>query len=216
MKHFNEHRQTLNRELDEVSDEYDDLQNLFIQKADTVPSHVTIQRINQWENESIAIIQQRAQRLWDQFTTLEKERVNEFSNKFQRPASEIRQARQQNSYIEKDLLRWKQLLGDLRSRFAASSSIYLAHHKDLPLVPKPYIDVQAVDESFERVFNESVRIEDEGKCAVSQDSKGYTEVRGRTKYDSGCHKLNLRIENSRKQWVFFGINSHSMPLKDKS
>ena len=136
--------------------------------------------------------------------------MNEFSNKFQRPALEIRLARQKNSYIEKDPLGWKQLLGDLRSRFAASSSIYLAYHKDLPLVPKPYIDVQVVDESFERVFNDSVRFEDEGKCAVFQDSKGYTAVRGRTKYDSGCHKLNLRIENSAKQWVFFGINSSSM------
>ena len=47
IKHFNEHRQTLNKELDDVFDEYDELQNLFMQKADTVPSHITIQRVNQ-------------------------------------------------------------------------------------------------------------------------------------------------------------------------
>jgi hypothetical protein len=216
IQHFNEHRHALNKELDEISGGYDELNDLFIQKHDSIPSHATIDKINQWEKESIAIIQQRAQGLRDQFTTLEKERVNEFSNKFQRPALEIGQARQENSYIETDLLRWKELLKDLRTRFTVSSAIYLAHHEDLPLVPKPYINVQAVDESFEKVFDESVGIEEEGKSAVFRGHKGYTEVRGRTMYTFGCHKLNLRIENSAKQWIFLGINSKSIPLKDRS
>lgn len=60
-RHATEHRTQLNQQLDDIVHEHDQLQQLIIDEGNH--SHPLINQINQWEHNSIGIIQQLAENI---------------------------------------------------------------------------------------------------------------------------------------------------------
>ncbi|UJR17583.1 hypothetical protein I4U23_004479 [Adineta vaga] len=59
---FNEHRQSLNEELNSIINDYDQFRNTINDQTQNPLNHSLIKRINQWETNSIQIIQQTAEK----------------------------------------------------------------------------------------------------------------------------------------------------------
>ena len=79
-----------------------------------------------------------------------------------------------------------------------------------------YLNLIGRNDIFERVFDNKVRIENDGQVAIHDASQGYTEIRGKKEYASGHHEIRLCIEQSVNQWTFLGIISKSTPLQNYS
>ncbi len=214
--HFNHHRQRLSEEIDLIIGEHDQLKNTLIEKSNNLQSHRLIQKINDWEKESIQIIQKKAVELRHNLMQLEITRADELSQKLQSFAEQLNKSREQSDYIETDLQKWKKYLEDLQSNLASPSAIDINRHENIPIISKPYIDVKITNDSFERVFENSIRLQEDGKVVVYEGSGGYKEIRGKTKYQFGCHQIHILIEHPRNLWTFLGINSESTALQSAS
>jgi hypothetical protein len=214
--HFSHHRQQLSEEIDLIIIEHDQLKNKLTEKVNNLQSHQLLKKINDWEKESIEIIQKKAEELRHNLIQLETTRSDELSQKLQSFSEQLNKCRDQSDYIETDLQRWRKYLEDLHSNLASSTAIDINRHENIPIVSQPYIDVKITNDSFERVFENSVQIQEDEKVVVYEGSGGYKEIRGKTKYNFGCHQIQLLIEHSSKLWTFLGINSESTALQSTS
>lgn len=59
-KHANEHRDVLNRQLDEIVLDFDVLQQAIVDTNDLINCHPVLQEIDKWEKESVEKIHQMA------------------------------------------------------------------------------------------------------------------------------------------------------------
>ncbi|CAF3050010.1 unnamed protein product [Rotaria sp. Silwood2] len=125
--HFGDHRQELNKQLDEVEvirDLY--RQTLTEQTADPQRDEL-VQQINHWESDSIKKIQETAE-LTDQ----------------------LRQSHQENDFVETDLHQWKEQLEQLSREHTNPSNIILRQDLE-PLVTKIYVDILTIPLDFTNI-----------------------------------------------------------------
>jgi len=73
-----------------------------------------------------------------------------------------------------------------------------------------------MNEKFELVSDNGVRIEESGQVVIHGTKHEHIEVRGKNGYASGLHKIRLYIEKSSNIWMFLGINSKFTPLQSAS
>ncbi len=99
---------------------------------------------------------------------LQPTHLEDLSTKRQSLAEQIKRSQEQDDFIEADLRRWKEKLDDLNSNLILSLTIVINQHDNVPLVHNISISFVSIErqESFDRVFNNSVQIEEDG-AAVS-------------------------------------------------
>lgn len=69
--HVNEHRNTLSHQLDEIVQNYDNLQQSISERNDEDKNHQSVlEKIDQWEKDSISTVQQMAQKTREQIELL--------------------------------------------------------------------------------------------------------------------------------------------------
>jgi hypothetical protein len=159
---------------------------------------------------------EKAAELRIQLLQLKTTHVKNISSELQSLAEQIQNSQEQDDFIETDLRCWQEKLDDLKSNLTSPSMIIIHQNDDIPLVHDQSVNLLMTvnDESFDRIYNEDVRIEEDGKIGVSvKFSTTYTEIRGENNYAFGCHKILLQIEHASNQWTFLGINSESTPLQ---
>jgi hypothetical protein len=222
IKHFNDHRRSLDEEMNVILSEYNDFKNLIIQEPTNSKIQLTIQEINDWEQESVKKIQQKAAELRDELVQIKTTHIEYLSVRFQSLTEQIKKGKEEDDFIETDLRRWKKRLDDLKSNLTSPSIVILNQHDNIPLVYNMSVSFLLAENNdlFDRIIDDKVRIEEDGEVVVGLNGlKGfmlYTEIRGRNNYAFGSHKIRLQIEHSSDQWTFLGINSKLTPLQKSS
>ncbi|CAF1269225.1 unnamed protein product [Adineta ricciae] len=119
------HRQELSKQLEVVETNYNVFQQKIIDQTGKLQNDVVIKEVNDWENESIKIIQQKAQAIKQavvKYTTDHMKQMEVDMNKISR---ELRQYRKENDFYETDLRQWNEDLGKLATQFDNLSNIVL-------------------------------------------------------------------------------------------
>ncbi|CAF3378729.1 unnamed protein product [Rotaria sp. Silwood1] len=215
-KHFIDHRRLLSEEMDVIISEYNQFQNIFNEQRTNFDLHPIIKKINEWEKESIDKIQQKAQELRQELLQQTTIHFEELSKKLQHLSEQLKEGREHDSFVETDLCDWKKVLGDLTVNLISPSTFCISEDDGIPLVQNVFVHSVETNEVFERVFDNNVRVEENGLVAIHGTTIAYTEIRGKNEYTSGHHKLRLCIERSSNTWIFLGINSKSTPLQNLS
>jgi hypothetical protein len=218
-KHFNDHRRSLDEEMNVILSKYNDFKNTIIQEPTIVNIQPIIEEIDNWEQESLKKIQEKAAELRHELLQLRIAHIESLTTKFQSLAEQIEKGQEQQDFIETDLLRWEKRLDDLKSNLISSSAINILQDDNIPLVHLIAVSYLSTEknELFDRIFNDKVRIEEGGEVVVALKAfMSYTEVRGKNSYEFGPHKIRLLLENPSDQWTFLGINSKSTPLQQSS
>ena len=125
IKHFTDHRRLLDEEMNMIIDEHDLLKNSLNQQIIKHDSHPLIKQIDQWEKESIRIIQQRANELRQELLQSTNNYTDDLSKKLQRLSEKLREGRENNNFIETDLQVWKETLVHLKTDFTSPSTIFI-------------------------------------------------------------------------------------------
>jgi hypothetical protein len=217
-KHFDDHRRSLDEEMDVIFNNYNDLTNAIVQDPDNSNLHSLTQEIDNWEKESVERIQQKATDLRQEMLKMKTTHTENLSLQLQSLAERMKKAREQDDFVETDLLSWKNKLSDLKSNLLSPSMFSITRHDDIPLVNSISLSfLSSGKELFSRTFNNDVGIEEDGEVVVGLCYfMVHNEIRGKNDYASGCHRVCLRIEQTSNQWVFLGVNSKLTPLQQSS
>ncbi len=191
-------------------------QHTLNQQTTKPDSHPLIKQINEWEKESIAKIQRKAKELRGQLLQLATGHLDELSKKLRHLSGKLNESRESDSFVETDLQDWRKSLDDLKANLVSPSTFSISRHDTNPLVQNVSVNVIGTNDLFERVSDNSVRIEQNGQVAIRDASNYYSEIRGKKEYTSGRHEIRLCIEQSADSWTFLGINSKVTPLQKNS
>jgi hypothetical protein len=215
-KHFIDHRRLLGEEMNVIISEHDEFQHMLNQQTTKPDSHPLIKQINEWEKESITKIQRKAKELREELLQLATGHLDELSKKLRHLSGKLQEGRESDSFVETDLRDWRKSFDDLKTNFVSPSTFSISRHGTNSLVQNVSVNVIGGNDLFERLSDNSVRIEENGQVAIRDASSGYTEIRGKSEYISGRCEIRLCIEQSADTWTFLGINSKSTPLKNQS
>ncbi|CAF1478395.1 unnamed protein product [Adineta steineri] len=101
--HLTEHQQILNEELNHIINDYDQFKQRLNEQKQNSQNHSLIEQINQWETNSIEIIQQKAQEGRKSLIEYSQTLINEIEIKFNDLSEQIKQIHQENEFNEIDL-----------------------------------------------------------------------------------------------------------------
>ncbi|CAF2052126.1 unnamed protein product [Rotaria magnacalcarata] len=215
-KHFNAHRLFLGDEIDAVISEYDQVHHIFNEQKTNTDAHPLMKQISDWEKESIAKIQQKARELRQELIQKNTIHLDRLSKKLQDLSEQLKQGREHDSFVEADIGNWKKSLGGLKKQLVLKSILRINQDSGNPLVQNVFVNSIENDEVFDRVFDNSARIEENGLAVIHTSNASYTDVRGRNEYSSGCHRIHLCIQQSSDTWLFLGVKAKSAPLQETS
>ncbi|CAF3102415.1 unnamed protein product [Rotaria socialis] len=215
-KHFNAHRLFLGDEIDAVISEYDQVHHIFKEQKTNIDSHPLMKQISDWEKESIVKIQQKARELRQELIQKNTIHLGKLSKTLQDLSDQLKLGREHDSFVEVDIGNWKKSLNDLKENLALNSILRINQDCGTPLVQNVSVNSIENDEVFDRVFDNSARIEENGLAVIHTNNVGYTDVRGRNEYSTGCHRICLSIQQSSDTWLFLGIKAKSRPLQEIS
>ncbi|CAF2564377.1 unnamed protein product [Rotaria sp. Silwood2] len=215
-KHYNDHRRLLSEELDVIFSDCNEIKDALNQQITTRDSHSLMKQIDDWEKQSIANIQQRAKELRQQLLQLAANHRNKVSQKLQQLSEQSVEAREHDSFSETDLHQWKKTLEDLKTNLTSPSTFCINQHDYFPGLKNISLIIAMTNELFDQISDNTVQIGQNGQVVTCDTLRNHREIRGRTKYASGVHKIRLYIEHSENLWMFLGINSESTPLQRRS
>ncbi|CAF1071829.1 unnamed protein product [Adineta steineri] len=214
-KHSIDHRNELSKQLEEITVTHDLIQQTLVQQTEDPQQHPLIQKVDQWEKESIVKIRQLADKVKNDLCTYTTEHTTLIKHKLKQISIELRQSGEDSDFSEIDLQRWTQKLEELRQEFLSPSTITLRENFT-PYITSIYIDRHHTFDVFERVYGVA-EIKENGNLTVQSDRSGRTEIRGRNEYTSGRHKLRFRIEQfDPSGWISVGIISKAEPMGELS
>ena len=217
-RHFEEHRNLLQDNMTRLIQEHDDIKNSLEKQRNTGEIYQPLKRICDWEQKSIVKIKERANELRIELGKYAETHNEEFKQKFEILSKQINEYRQNCDFIESDLYRLKQEINDLKLNFTSSIIVQIEQHDGVTLVENIKVTLvkQKTNELFEEIYDNRVAIEQNGQLIIHDKSNESTEIRGKNEYTTGCHNIRLHIEETQGSWMFIGINSKSIPLKNQS
>jgi hypothetical protein len=231
-KHVAEHRQELGVQLDGIMQEHDLIQQELEQpSAEKSP---LLQKIDQWEKDSIVKIQaaaETARRNLHELLIKSKERLTKVCGDIKK---DLRSSREADDFSEHDLARWKEQLKELQLEMTSPSSAKLAHNKRAPIYlmtlttnepsnnqsassnePPPTKNSTTLDiqERFMQTLG-PVSLDDQKYLAKHVGSPtDFSYIRGRLLYSTGCYVIRFKIEQSAQPYrIFFGCMSSKTDL----
>jgi hypothetical protein len=214
--HVADHRRKLGEEMNEIISEHDHLKNIFTQHTSNPNLHPSIQQVDEWENESIVKIQQKAKELREQLLQLTTTQIIELSKRLEPFSEQLSKGRELDDFIETDLNFWKAKLNFIKSDLTSPLKFAMHQNDDVPLVRNTSVILKTINERFDRVLDDKLRIIEDGEVVIHDGPAGYKEIRGKNEYASGCHKIRLRIESALSINMYLGINSKATPLQSQS
>lgn len=214
--HFLDHRRQLSTAMDMTIQNHHRLQGFCEEQRNEFIRHPLNQEIDQWESQSIVIIQAKANELREQLNRTTSFHHDNLSHRIRQLGEELRSSSEQRSFIETDLQHWRRSLEDLRDDILSLSTIRISGLKrNLPL-KNIHVNIFEENEFFQYASNDTVRIEEYGRLAIHDASATETELRGRNEYTTGRHEIRFHLVQSTNNWMFLGINSKSAPLQNNS
>jgi len=214
-KHSIDHRSDLSKKLEEIEVTHDLAYKTLIQQTQNLRQHSLIQKIDQWEYQSIEKIRLMADEARNQLLKGITEHTTDIKKKLQDLSDELRQGREDNDYLEGDLQQWIEKLEELKLELLNPVNIVI-QEDSAPLVTRIRIDHQDTSNTFEPVYN-NLFTQENGRLVMKDDSQIRTEIRGKNEYQIGSHTIRFRIEQLVQDgWIAFGIISKSEPTQNNS
>jgi hypothetical protein len=235
IKHFGEHRQELSQLLENIAQEHDLLRRDLDQHS---AEHCLLDRINMWEQETIARIRLSAEEARTDLRELLNRNKEELKKSVTKITDELQLCRESFDYTEVDINKWSEQLQALRKLLESSSTIcitendisksiiHLIRVRDEQHSHSSNFAVAFIQHPFAAMLNCSSSHErfDEidGKAKASEEnllvtcySKTFlfpTIIYGTNRYSTGIHCIHFRIENIGNS-IFFGISTSSDKIR---
>jgi len=137
--HFGDHRQELNKQLDDVEVSRDLFRQTLTEQTANPARHTLVQQINDWERSSIKRIRETANEAREMLLEHTTKYISEIEFKLNKITDQLRQSRQENDFVETDLRQWKEQLTQLTNELSKPSNIRLQEDSQ-PLVTKLYVN----------------------------------------------------------------------------
>jgi hypothetical protein len=214
-KHSIDHRNELNKQLEEVAVTHDLFQQTLNQQEEDPQQYPLIKKINQWEQKSIDIIRQTAEKARNELFKGASRDTTQVKQKLQILSNELKEGREENDFSEIDLPQWTKKLEELKEELINPTTMTV-QEDSTPLVTKICIGRRYTSDVFERVHR-NTQIEENGRLVVKDSSNGHTEIRGKNEYITGIHTFGFRVDQLvQNGWIFFGIISKSESMRAAS
>ncbi|CAF1491647.1 unnamed protein product [Adineta steineri] len=123
--HFTEHQKILSEELNRIIGDYDQFKQTINEQTQNPLNHLLIKEINQWERDSIEIIQQKAQHCRQTVIEYLSTFLNNIEMKFNDLNEQIKQIHQENECNEINLSYLTNELIEITEELNNSSKIYI-------------------------------------------------------------------------------------------
>jgi hypothetical protein len=121
--HLGDHRQELNKQLDEIEVNRDLLRQSLTQQIERANNNILIQQIDQWEQNSIKIIQQTAERARQILIGNTNKRIYQIELKLNKLNNQLRESRQENDFNEINLSQFQEELSRLTKELTSPSTV---------------------------------------------------------------------------------------------
>ncbi|CAF0895842.1 unnamed protein product [Adineta steineri] len=144
-QHLTEHRQILDRQLDEIVNDHDQFQQTIIEQKQNPHNSSLIQQINEWETNSIEKIQLTAQQCRETVIKLTQKSINDIERKFSELSQKLKGIRQENEFNEIDLNHFQLKLTQITKEFLQPSNISIRQDS------QEFIKKISVISSFEQI-----------------------------------------------------------------
>lgn len=171
--HVFDHRRKLGEEMNAIINEHDCLKNRFAQEASNPNLHPIIKKIDNWEKDSIEKIQLKAKELRERLLQATTTQINQLSRRLEPLSEQMNKGRELDDFIETDLNLWKQTLALIKSDLISPLNFAINQDDENPLVRNISVVLKMINERFDRVFDDKVRIVEDGEVVI-QDEQGYS------------------------------------------
>jgi hypothetical protein len=226
-KHVNEHRQELGVELDNIMQEHDSLQHEIIRLS---LDHSSLEKIDQWEKDSIAEIQATAEKTRANLQAILVQSKDRLLKICRDTAINICSSREADDFSENDLIQWKEQLKEVQLETKSSSLVkFIQDRRSVIHLIEIASDESKNDESLnneKKLFislNTSkftnkekfigglgpAILENGGLLVKHTGPTGnYAYIFGDVRYSYGDHTIRLKIENCHLPYrIFLGCTS---------
>jgi prefoldin subunit 5 len=132
---FGNHRQELNKNLDEIETNRDLIRQQLNERTKEPKTHPLLQQIDQWESESINKIKQAAEENRKSVFSFITKHNNRLENKLNELTDQLKQSRQENDFIEVNLDQWKKQLTQIQEELIKPSNIEI-NYDSTPFITK--------------------------------------------------------------------------------
>ncbi|CAF1177835.1 unnamed protein product [Adineta steineri] len=122
-QHLIEHRQILDKQLEEAINDHNQFQQTIIQQKQNPLNSSLIKQINQWETTSIHQIQQRIKECREKLMNLTQKSMNDVEKKFIELSKKLKEIREENEFNEVNLKGFQLKLTEITQEFLKSSNI---------------------------------------------------------------------------------------------
>ena len=140
INHFEDHRQELSKQFEEVEVTRDLFRQSLTEKiADSQKYSLTAQ-INEWENESIDKIRQAANEARQALHTHAAKFNTKMEDKLNKLTNQLRQSREAKDFFEPDLNQWMGELTQMKNELVKSSVVTIRQNPT-PFVTKINVDI---------------------------------------------------------------------------
>jgi hypothetical protein len=211
-RHVAEHRQELNKQMDEVTTNHDQLQQTIAEQEGQPSCHPLMKKIDEWEQQSVNKIHQAADNARKQLLTILDTYRTQVQNDLAHLTTELNKARNEDDYVETDLKEWTEKLDKLKSDLTATQTIdFNEDIAETSLIPKIFINDASTD-IFHQTAGDAKIIEG-GRIVMHGPTNEIAAVRCRGEYSSGQHRFRFKIEQLSSNNSFScGIVSKNTPV----
>ncbi|CAF1369725.1 unnamed protein product [Didymodactylos carnosus] len=128
---FDNHRQDLSKELDNIVYEHDMLKQ-ELEKPNENGTHPLLKQIDNWRKESIDKINQLADRCRTDVVKLIDDNKNQLVDRFRKITNTIRDSRSDENYDDRHLKMWITQLKELKDELIKPSNVHVEVDKQQP------------------------------------------------------------------------------------
>ncbi|CAF0895976.1 unnamed protein product [Adineta steineri] len=165
-QHLTEHRQILDRQLDEIVNDHDQFQQTIIEQKQNPHNSSLIQQINEWETNSIEKIQLTAQQCRETVIKLTQKSINDIERKFSELSQKLKGIRQENEFNEIDLNHFQLKLTQITKEFLQPSNISIRQDS------QEFIKKISVISSFEQIQTKKHKFQQSAVTVAGGNGRG--------------------------------------------
>ena len=125
--HLTDHREIINKQFNQIEDNCNLFRQKIIDQKNDLQNCPFIKQIDQWENDSIKQIQQRAKECRQLILHHTTEHIHQIEVNLVKLTDQLRQTRKENDFNEIDLRELKQKLTQLTEGLDKPSNISIQH-----------------------------------------------------------------------------------------
>jgi chromosome segregation ATPase len=134
-KHLIDHRQEVDKTFDEIQMNHDEIRQTLNEQIADATKHYLVKQIDQWELDSIAVIQRTARECRQKVLVQIDEHLENLEARLTQLTDEIREAHRENDWNENNINQLKQEFTHLRTKLNQVPSI-LIQEDSKPFIKK--------------------------------------------------------------------------------